>query len=414
MTDTRIQFFDEPHVMQPGVVADYLGDFAAHLGGQGYQSLSISNYLWPAAHFGGWIDANGLSLDRVTDETLAAFRDHYCQCPGKRKFKHVSRPYIARTLYFIEYLRGRSVIKTEPVPSEPLPGCIAEFSDWLLQHRGSAAATIKQHCRMLRKILRAVGDDPTTYDAATVRQAAIACTTGRGRPLAKRIITTFRIYLRFLSTTSKVRPYLDRALPTVPQWKLSSLPRHMEPKFIPWLIASCDTDKPTGMRDRAVLLLLVRLGLRPGDIVTMGLDDIEWIHGTIRVRGKSRREVRLPLPQDAGDALLTYLENGRPPVAINRVFLCATAPFRPFQCSTSVSGIVSAALHRAGIMRTPSRGATLLRHTAATMMLRGGATLDAIGSVLRHRSPDTTAHYAKVDINRLRQIAQPWPEDTIC
>ena len=414
MTDTRIQFFDSPHVMQPGVVADYLGDFAAHLGGQGYQSLSISNYLWPAAHFGGWIDANGLSLDRVTDETLAAFRDHYCQCPGKRKFKHVSRPYIARTLYFIEYLRGRSVIKTEPVPSEPLPGCIAEFSDWLLQHRGSAAATIKQHCRMLRKILRAVGDDPTTYDAATVRQAAIACTTGCGRPLAKRIITTFRMYLRFLSTTSKVRPYLDRALPTVPQWKLSSLPRHMEPKFIPWLIASCDTDKPTGMRDRAVLLLLVRLGLRPGDIVTMGLDDIEWIHGTIRVRGKSRREVRLPLPQDAGDALLTYLENGRPPVAINRVFLCATAPFRPFQCSTSVSGIVSVALHRAGIMRTPSRGATLLRHTAATMMLRGGATLDAIGSVLRHRSPDTTAHYAKVDINRLRQIAQPWPEDTIC
>src|SRR2546426_2026876 len=414
MTDTRIQFFDEPHVMQPGVVADYLGDFAAHLGGQGYQSLSISNYLWPAAHFGGWVDANGLSLDRVTDETLAAFRDHYCQCPGKRKFKHVSRPYIARTLYFIEYLRGRSVIKTEPVPSEPLPGCIAEFSDWLLQHRGSAAATIKQHCRMLRKILRAVGDDPTTYDAATVRQAAIACTTGCGRPLAKRIITTFRMYLRFLSTTSKVRPYLDRALPTVPQWKLSSLPRHMEPKFIPWLIASCDTDKPTGMRDRAVLLLLVRLGLRPGDIVTMGLDDIEWIHGTSRVRGKSRREVRLPLPQDAGDALLTYLENRRPAVAINRVSLCATAPFRPFQCSTSVSGIVSVALHRAGIMRTPSRGATLLRHTAATMMLRGGATLDVIGSVLRHRSPDTTAHYAKVDINRLRQIAQPWPEDNLC
>jgi len=414
MTDNRVQFFDEPHVMQPGSVAEYLRDFASHLAAQGYQSLSISNYLWPALHFGGWIDANRIPLAAVTNETLIGFRDHDCRCPGHRKIKHVSRPYIARTRYFIEYLRGRNVIKTESVPSEPLPACIVEFSDWLLQHRGSAAATIKQHHRMLRKILRVVGDDSITYDAATVRRAAIASTTGCGRPLAKRIITTFRMYLRFLSTTGKVRPYLDRALPTVPQWRLSSLPRHMEPKFVPWLIASCDTDKPTGMRDRAVLLLLVRLGLRPGDIVTMRLDDIEWIHGTIRVRGKSRREVRLPLPQDAGDALLMYLEKGRSQVPINRVFLCATAPFRPFQCSTSVSGIVSVALHRAGIMRTPSRGATLLRHTAATMMLRGGATLDAIGSVLRHRSPDTTAHYAKVDINRLRQIAQPWPEDNLC
>lgn len=336
MTVTRVQFFDEPHVMQPGSVTQYLRDFASHLAAQGYQSLSISNYLWPALHFGGWIDANPIPLAAVTNETLIGFRDHYCRCPGHRKLKHVSRPYVARTRYFIEYLRGRNVIKTESVPSEPLPAGIVEFSDWLLQHRGSAAATIKQHHRMLRKILRVVGDDPITYDAATVRQAAIASTTGCGRPVAKKIITTFRMYLRFLSTTGKICPYLDRALPTVPQWKLSSLPRHMEPKFVPWLIASCDTDYPKGLRDRAVLLLLVRLGLRPGDIVTMRLDDIEWIHGTIRVRGKSRREVRLPLPQDAGDALLAYLEKGRPQIPINRVFLCAIAPFRPFQCASSM------------------------------------------------------------------------------
>jgi len=414
MTNTSVHFFDEPHVMQPGSVAEYLSGFAAHLTAQGYQSLSVSNYLWPALHFGGWIDSNRIPLAAVTNETLTVFQNHYCRCPGHRKRKHVSAPYIAKTRCFLEYLRTREVIKSESVPLESFPACLVDFSEWLLQHRGSAATTVTQHRRMLRKILKVLGDDPITYDAANVRQAAIASTSGCGRPLAKKIISTFRMYLRFLSTIGKVRPYLDRALPTVPQWKLSSLPRHMEPKFVPWLIASCDTDQPKGMRDRAVLLLLVRLGLRPGDIVAMRLDDIEWTHGTIRVRGKARREVRLPLPQDAGDALLTYLEKGRPPVAINRVFLCTTAPFRPFQCSTSVSGIVSAALHRAGIMRTPSRGATLLRHTAATMMLRGGATLDAIGSVLRHRSPDTTAHYAKVDINRLRQIAQPWPEDTLC
>ena len=327
MTDTRVQFFDEPHVMQPGSVAEYLRDFASHLAAQGYQSLSISNYLSPALHFGVWIDANRIPLAAVTNETLRGFLDHYCRCPGHRKTKHVSRPYIARTKYFIEYLRGQKVIKTESVPSEMLPACIVEFSDWLVQHRGSAAATIKQYRRILRKILRVVGDDPVNYDAATVRQAAISSTTGCGRPLAKRIITTFRMYLRFLSTTGRVRPYLDRALPTVLQWKLSSLPRYMEPKLVPWLIASCDTDKPTGMRDRAVLLLLVRLGLRPGDIVTMRLDDIEWIHGTIRVRGKSRRDVRLPLPQDAGDALLTYLVKGRPQVRLIASFSARPHPF---------------------------------------------------------------------------------------
>jgi hypothetical protein len=139
MTDTRVQFFDEPHVMQPGSVAEYLRDFASHLAAQGYQSLSISNYLWPALHFGGWIDANRISLAAVTNETLKGFRDHDCRCPGHRKIKHVSPPYIARTRYFIEYLRGQNVIKTESVPSEPHPACILEFSDWLLQHRGSAA-----------------------------------------------------------------------------------------------------------------------------------------------------------------------------------------------------------------------------------------------------------------------------------
>jgi hypothetical protein len=146
MTDTRIQFFDEPHVMQPGAVADYLRDFAAHLVGQGYQSLSISNYLWPALHFGGWTDSNRIPLAAVKNETLIAFRDHYCRCPGHRKLKHVSRQYVARIPYFVEYLRGRNVIKAEFARSQSLPVSVVDFCDWLLQHRGSAAATIDSAC----------------------------------------------------------------------------------------------------------------------------------------------------------------------------------------------------------------------------------------------------------------------------
>ena len=157
------------------------------------------------------------------------------------------------------------------------------------------------------------------------------------------------------------------------------------------------------------MLLLLRLGLRAGDIANMRPSDIAWQDATLLVRGKGRRDVRLPLPQDAGDAVLEYLEHERPNVAIDRIFLCARAPFRALRSGGAVSDIVRGALRATGIENPPTRGANLIRHTAATTMLRAGATLDEIGTILRHKSPDTTAHYAKVDVASLQQIAQPWP-----
>ena len=164
------------------------------------------------------------------------------------------------------------------------------------------------------------------------------------------------------------------------------------------------------MRDRAILLLLARLGLRAGDIVSLHLNDLDWRQATLSVRGKGRRETRLPLPQDAGDAVLAYLERARPRVGLDRVFFMLNAPIRPLTGSDVVTNIVRAAIRKAGI-DAPMKGAGLLRHSAATAMLRGGATLDMVGAVLRHRSPDMTAHYAKVDVTMLQQIAQPWPGD---
>jgi site-specific recombinase XerD len=163
------------------------------------------------------------------------------------------------------------------------------------------------------------------------------------------------------------------------------------------------------LRDRAIILLLVRLGLRAGDVVRLRLADIEWESGTVRVLGKSRYEVRLPLPQDVGDAVLRYLECRTKAVATDRVFVRNIAPFRRFVSNHCVSGVVKRALRRAGIV-APAKGAHLLRHTAATQMLRHGVPLNQIGLVLRHRGIDTTARYAKVDVRLLQQIAQPWPE----
>jgi integrase len=177
------------------------------------------------------------------------------------------------------------------------------------------------------------------------------------------------------------------------------------------LIACCDLATPSGIRDKAILLLLARLGLRAGDILTMRLGDVDWKDGTIRVSGKGRREVCLPLPQDAGDALLHYITRIRQSAVYDQIFLRSLAPFRPVR---QISSVVGLGLKRAGITNAPSRGARLLRHSAATGMLRAGATLDAIGAVLRHRSPDTTMQYAKVDTGMLGAIAQPWLGDVTC
>ena len=179
--------------------------------------------------------------------------------------------------------------------------------------------------------------------------------------------TALRGYLRFLAAHGACRPWLDRAVPVIPQWRLSALPRYLPPADVERLIASCDLTKPHGIRDKAILLLLARLGLRAGDILGMRLDDIEWDEGTLRVRGKGRREVRLPLPQDAGDALLELPGTG--PAArrrSTRMFLRSSAPYRSFAGPCAISDVVRLALKRAEIADPPSRGTNLLRHSAAT------------------------------------------------
>jgi integrase len=195
-------------------------------------------------------------------------------------------------------------------------------------------------------------------------------------------------------------------------WRLSALPRYLPAADIERVIAACNRETAVGLRDRAAILLLARLGLRAGDIRQMDLADIDWTHASIRVSGKSRYETTLPLTQEVGDAVLEYLRKGRPPVQGTHLFVRMQGPWKPLHVS-AVSAIVARAIARAGV-QTAFRGAHVLRHSAATEMLRQGATLQQVGAVLRHRYLDTTAHYAKVDVQRLRDIALPWPEVFPC
>jgi site-specific recombinase XerD len=222
------------------------------------------------------------------------------------------------------------------------------------------------------------------------------------------------MFVRFLVAENHCPVGLDAAIPRVAHWRLAVLPRSLAPDDVERVIASCDTASSVGRRDRAILLLLARLGLRAGDVAHLRLSDIEWQEAWIHVRGKGRREARLPLSQEVGQAIVDYLQHGRPRTNLDVVFVRSRAPLCGLDSHGAVTAIVARALQRVGITR-PGRGAAhLLRHSVATSMLREGASLQDIGALLRHRSIETTQIYAKVDVMALQSIAQPWPEVQTC
>ena len=399
-----------------GCVQPYFASFGAELISEGYALLSAREFVRSAAHLGRWMDSRNMETHRLTKATITRFAHHKCKCPGVgRHGRCPSQSTLTRVYRFVDHLVRLGIVPplATSLPRR-LPPPLIGFRDWLTYHRGLKTHTIDRYERLVHQMLPLLGNTPATYDAALVRRVLLRKVKRLSRPYAKTYVTALRAFLRFLAAQGRCRPHLDRAVPILPEWKLSSLPRYLEMDDVDRMIASCDLSKPLGVRNRAILLLLARLGLRAGDTTAMRLEDLDWNAGTLRVLGKGCKEVRLPLPQDVGEALIEYVTKARPTANTDHVFLCANAPVRPFAGSCSICDIVRFALRRAGITSAPSKGAHLLRHSAATAMLRSGASLDMIATVLRHESSDTTAYYAKVDIELLGQIAQPWPEGAPC
>jgi len=416
MTRSTLALIGQTWCLDPGPLLPLVAQFTDHLTSLGHTALTVRNYGGTARHFTVWLQRSCIAVADVNADTCAGFANHQCRCPGIRRSDRVSAKYAGRASRFVRFLSECGVISrpAEPGPA-PVEPRVALFLDWLREHRGIAERTISRHGCMIARLQIALGTDPACYTAASIHQAILTeLMRGSSAAYVKTMTTALRGYLRFLGASGACRLELMHAVPTVPQWRLSAMPRYLPSGTVERVITSCDVSKPHGIRDKAVLLLLARLGLRGGDILNLRLSDICWAEGTLRVRGKSRREVCLPLPQDAGDAILEYVSRARPISDSEAVFLRSFAPYQPFVSSAAICCLVRRALVRAGISDPPSRGANLLRHSAATSMLRAGATLDTIGTVLRHRSSTTTAHYAKVDVPMLLQVAQPWPGDASC
>ena len=249
--------------------------------------------------------------------------------------------------------------------------------------------------------------DFASLTAADVTGFVLAACPGRAVGSAKSIVCALRSLLRWLHLTGVVPVPLAAAVPSVAGWRLPGLPKALEPGQLRRLLAACDRRTVTGRRDYAIMLLLSRLGLRAGEVARLGLGDIDWRRGEIAVAGKGNRAERLPLPADVGAAIAAYLRRGRPSTAEGRsVFVRVHAPHRALT-SGGVTEVVFDGAQRAGL---PKMHAHRLRHTAATAMLRAGTPLAEVGQVLRHRSPLTTAIYAKVDHDALAVLARPWPK----
>jgi site-specific recombinase XerD len=272
--------------------------------------------------------------------------------------------------------------------------------------------TLERYSGQVAPYLSAVGGRIDRITAASLRKFVLRKAARGGRNRAQCAAGALRAFVRFLVCVGKVSPALEAAIPAIRKWRLAALPAFLSGGEIARVVAACDDSSSVGARDRAVILLLARLGLRAGDVSALRLKSIDFATASISVDGKARREVRLPLTQEVGDAITRYLTFARPEVKCDRLFIRVEAPLGPLTRG-AVKHIATSAIRRAGV-RTARLGAHVLRYSAATAMLREGATLVEIGAVLRHRSPDMTGHYAKIDINLLRRVVQPWPEVRPC
>lgn len=403
------------HVVSPVTLArleatvcySYLDGYTDWLEEKQYSSSVIQLYLFGVIPLGCWLNKHRFDLHDFDHHALERYRKHRASIGQWRhsngKIKAAYRG--AQRLH--QYLAKIGLVATAADPEHCRRLIHQQFDQWMMSHRGVKEVTLNGYAAAISALLERLGDNPVRYSAAQVRHFMLDTSERAGIATVKTTSTAVRAFLRYLVATGQCCSSLTGAIPTVADWRLSSLPTYISASEVERLIASCDEQPLTARRDRAVLLLLWRLALRAGDVTALKLDNIDWHNARINVSGKNRREIWLPLSQDVGDAIVAYLNQDRPPTTDLHVFQKAIAPIGPLN-SSCVSSIVRRAIERTGI-KASAGGAHLIRRSAATDMLRQGATLSQIGSVLRHENWETTQLYAKVDQNLLSGVMTHWP-----
>jgi integrase/recombinase XerD len=392
-----------------GPLRTQIGAFARYVREEGYAPQSRYRQVLLAAGFSRWLGRQAIRLRRVSSE----HPKRYLRSRARRVQVH--RGDAAALRQFLGFLRRHGVIPAEKVSPRRLTPVEREaraFEHYLRNERVLADATIAYYVPFIRGFLAyRFGKGRATLSRLCAGDVVRFVQRQAGRlhvKRAKQLTTALRSFLRYARYRGDLALDLAAAVPIVANWSRSSIPRAIPADAVRQLLASISRRTSVGRRDYAILLVLARLGLRAGEVVRLELDDIDWNAGQMSIRGKGGCRTALPLPRDVGEAIAAYLRNGRPPSPCRRVFLRARAPIRGFRGPSAVGSLVRDAVVRAGIS-APTKGAHQFRHGLATQMLRHGASLTEIGEVLRHRSPQTTTIYAKVDLDALRTLALPWP-----
>jgi site-specific recombinase XerD len=392
-----------------GPLVASIGAFAKSLTEQGYALFSIRRHVLLAAGFSHWLKRNGVSLQHIcSDHTLQYL--HY----RARQLRPRSEDAPALK-HLMDFLRGAELIAAEKISARtltPVERCTQAYAQYLREARALTEATIINYRPVIDRFLN------NNFNSGPVKLSRLtACDVVQfvknqapqlHRESAKRLTIALRSFLRYARYRGEVTLDLAAAVPVVANWSMSSIPRAIAEDQARKLLASIDRSTAMGLRDYAIVILLARLGLRSSEVVFLELDDIDWSTGQMIVRGKCGRRSALPVPTDVGEAIAAYLQHGRPTSTNRRVFLRNSAPIRGFRGPSAIACIIARAILRADI-QSPTKGAHQFRHALATQMLRHGASLAEIGDVLRHRSPQTTTIYAKVDLKALRTLALPWP-----
>ncbi|HTE53340.1 MAG TPA: site-specific integrase [Kofleriaceae bacterium] len=396
--------FDPASVRFRGPLKAHVGGFWRELLRLRYSPLSAGNLLRVAAHFSRWLEDRSLAAGDISDERAVAFM-------VRRRAEGYTQFLSPRALGpLVGYLRGIGITppSAPTIIASPVDQLLFDYAGYLARERGLVGSTIRGYTDFARRFIAQRpagvrlkwGQLKPAYIIGFVLREARRWGVGR----AKLQVTQLRSLLRYLHAEGHIRRDLACCVPAVAGWRLAGIPKGLETDQVRQMLEVCDSRSPIGRRDAAMVCLMVRLGLRAGDVAALMLDDLDWRAGEITLRGKGRRESRLPLPHDVGRALAAYLRARGASTDDRRVFLRSRAPYTPLTTG-GVNGAVRGVLRRSGI----AGGTHRLRHTAATQMLRHGASLPEIGHVLRHRHMDTTAIYAKVDFASLRTLAQPWP-----
>src|SRR5437867_6400383 len=391
-----------------GQIHPHIETFTASLAAQGYSSATINTKGCLLRKLDRWFQRGRTGIHNFDEAAI----EQFLRFRGSGGYIRPSDPATLRS--FLNHLREKEILRypVRRTDDSPLQKLQASFAQYLNEERGLVQGTVQQYLVETRRFLsESFGtgcirlDELHSDDIAEfiVRRSAAVSTSA-----TQHAITALRTLFRFLYQRGDCRANLAASIPSVASWSLAGLPKYLSDRDVELVLESCKGGSAEDQRDRAILFLLARLGLRAGEIAQLTLDDINWDTGELTIRGKGGSLSRLPILIDVGEALVAYLRHGRPQCSSRSVFIRLRAPRQGFTGVDAINCVVHVAL-KCAVLDPPDKGAHVLTHSLATRMLRGGASLPEVGQILRHELPKTTAIYAKVDVAALRALAPVWP-----